>query len=83
MMKVTVGAEFEEEHTFEISNEDWANKLLDAIVHVKHPMRLKLAVIAGVDKEVFEAIGGTENIYYDIKGPIDSYCYSKLQEMEA
>jgi hypothetical protein len=83
MITVTIEREFEETVSFTLDNEDWATKLLNACKDIDASMRHKLAVIAGIKLEDWNKIGGTETIYYDIKGAIDKYCYATLAEMDA
>ena len=44
------------------------SRCMEALESVKHSDTLKLAVIKNKPRETFEALGGTEDIYYDIKG---------------
>ena len=55
-------------------------KCMEALASVHHSNTLKLAVIQNKSKEVFEALGGTEDIYYDIKGIVNRVATEILEE---
>ena len=53
----------------------WDINLLRVCANVKCNEELKLSVIHNETREEFETKGGNTDLYYDIKGPINTFCY--------
>lgn len=54
---------------------EWSEALYESCKHLPYPEEIIRSVTNGDKLKAFEAKGGNEAIYYDIKETIDKYCY--------